>query len=92
MKTSTIDLFDKNKNKNKSTASVEEYIQHIYSTCENSIPNVKMNGKIADDNICIPTIRNYDLLFANNYNVTQLKMFAKQLKLKIFWPSNSTKI
>jgi hypothetical protein len=83
MKTSTIDLFDKNKNKNKSTTSVEEYIQHIYSTCENSIPNVKMNGKIADDNICIPTIRTYDLLFENNYNVTQLKMFAKQYKLKM---------
>lgn len=39
--------------------------------------------KIKDDAIIVPDITNYELLFSYNYNLNQLKLFAKYYKLKI---------
>ena len=68
--------------KNKSTESlIEEYINNITTKCEEKIPVVKKPQKVSDDKISIPTINSYNELVFNNYNVTQLKSFAKHYKL-----------
>ncbi len=70
--------------KNKSTESlIEEYLNNITAKCEDTIPIVKKPQKVSDDKINIPTINTYNELIYNNYNVTQLKSFAKYYKLKI---------
>jgi hypothetical protein len=73
--------FDK---KNKSTNfSVDEYMNSILIKSEKMIPIVKKTIKISDDNIIIPTIDNYNDITKYNYNVSQLKLIAKNYKLKI---------
>ena len=47
------------------------------------MPIVKKQQKISDEKVSIPTINTYNELIYNNYNVTQLKQFAKNYKLKI---------
>jgi cytochrome oxidase Cu insertion factor (SCO1/SenC/PrrC family) len=47
------------------------------------IPVVKKTIKISDDNIIIPTMKNYNDITNYNYNVSQLKIIAKNYKLKI---------
>jgi hypothetical protein len=70
--------------KNKSKDSLlEEYLSIIKSKCQEKMPIVKNTVKICDDKIVIPTIKTYDELLYNNYNVNQLKKFAKHYKLKI---------
>jgi hypothetical protein len=70
--------------KNKSNDSlIDEYMSNIISKCENKMPAIKKPIKINDDNIVIPTIKNYDDIAKYNYNVSQLKMIAKNYKLKI---------
>jgi uncharacterized FlgJ-related protein len=70
--------------KNKSHDSlIEEYLNNIKSRCEEKMPIVKKTTKVSDDKISIPTIKTYNELIYNNYNVTQLKHFAKNYKLKI---------
>jgi hypothetical protein len=70
--------------KNKSKESLlEEYLNNITTKCENKMPLIKNPNKISDDKIIIPTINTYNELVCNNYNVTQLKSFAKHYKLKI---------
>lgn len=70
--------------KNKSNDSlIEEYLNNITSKCEDQMPIVKKQNKINDDKISIPTIKTYNDLVYNNYNVTQLKSFAKHYKLKL---------
>lgn len=70
--------------KNKSNESlIDEYLNNINSKCEEQMPIVKKAAKICDDKISIPTIKTYNDLVFNNYNVTQLKSFAKHYKLKI---------
>jgi hypothetical protein len=44
---------------------------------------VKKPVKISEENISIPTINNYDEMTRYNYNVNQLKLIAKNYKLKI---------
>ena len=39
--------------------------------------------RLIDDKLVIPTIDTYNDLVYNNYNVNQLKVFAKHYKLKI---------
>jgi cytochrome oxidase Cu insertion factor (SCO1/SenC/PrrC family) len=73
--------FDK---KNKlSNFSVDEYMNSISIKSEKMIPVVKKTIKISDDNIIIPTIKNYNDITNYNYNVSQLKIIAKNYKLKI---------
>ena len=73
--------FDK---KNKPTNfSVDEYMISISTKSEKMIPVVKKTIKISDDNIIIPTMKNYNDITNYNYNVSQLKIIAKNYKLKI---------
>ena len=69
------------KNKTNET-SIEEYLYNI--NCDLQIPISKgKKVKINSEEIKIPTIKSYHELYSNNYNVTQLKSFAKHYKLKI---------
>ena len=73
--------FDK---KNKpSSFLVDEYMNSISIKSEKMIPVVKKTIKISDDNIIIPTMKNYNDITNYNYNVSQLKIIAKNYKLKI---------
>jgi hypothetical protein len=70
--------------KNKNTESeIEHYMNCITNKCEKGIQIVKKPSKINDDKISIPTIKNYNEITKYNYNVTQLKSFAKHYKLKL---------
>ena len=70
--------------KNKSNDSlIEEYLTNITNKCLNQMPIIKKSIKVNDDKISIPTIKTYNDLVYNNYNVAQLKSFAKYYKLKI---------
>ena len=62
---------------------IDEYMSYITSKCEKTIPIIKKHSKINDDKIIIPNIKNYDEISKYNYNVTQLKSFAKHYKLKL---------
>ena len=67
----------------KSNESIDDYMSTITAICEKKMPIVKKPSKINDDNIIIPTIKNYDDISNFNYNLSQLKMIAKTYKLKI---------
>ncbi len=70
--------------KNKSNESlIEEYLNNIILKCEEKMPIVKKHLKVCENKISIPTINSYNDLVYNNYNITQLKGFAKNYKLKI---------
>ena len=70
--------------KNKDTANlIDEYMANITSNCEKKMTLVKNPVKISDDNISIPTINNYHEITIYNYNLNQLKMFAKNYKLPV---------
>ena len=62
---------------------MEEYIEAIHLKGEKHIPYVKNPAKIKDEDVTIPTIHNYTILVEYNYNIQQLKQFAKHYKLKI---------
>ena len=62
---------------------LEEYLNQISEKCKAQIPIVKKTNKIIDDKLKVPTINTYNELIYNNYNVNQLKIFAKNYKLKI---------
>ena len=70
--------------KNKSNENLLEcYMSDITLNCEKKMQIVKNPEKIINENIIIPTIKNYDDIFKYNYNLTQLKIIAKNYKLKI---------
>jgi hypothetical protein len=70
--------------KNKSNESlIGEYLNNITAKCEEKMPLVKKTTKVSEDKLSIPTIKTYNDLVYNNYNVSQLKIFAKHYKLKI---------
>jgi len=62
---------------------VADYLNGILQKCENQIIFIKKLEKIDENNISIPTIDNYNNLIKYNYNIQQLKIFAKHYKLKI---------
>ena len=62
---------------------MSEYLDIISNKCATKIPSFKDKEKIDDDNISIPKFSEYELLYKNNYNVNQLKSFAKNYKLKV---------
>jgi len=68
---------------NVKSSSIDEYIDFIEKQCEKMIKPPKKSEKIADDNISIPTFQEYSFIINKNYNVQQLKSFAKNYKLKI---------
>ena len=63
--------------------SLEEYLNDITLKCEKNMPIIKNPVKINDSNIIIPTIKSYNELIKYNYNLVQLKSFAKYYKLKM---------
>jgi len=67
----------------KNKSSLDEYIDKINLKCEKMMPVIKNPTKISSDNIVIPTIENYNDICKFNYNVNQLKIIAKNYKLKI---------
>ena len=71
------------KNHKTKTSSIEEFINELYVKYEKMMPSNKKLNKISDENIVIPTIKTINLLLNNNYNLHQLKVFAKHYKLKI---------
>jgi hypothetical protein len=68
---------------NSPNSLIEKYLNYIKSKCKSQMPTVKKPSKVSDDKIITPTIKTYNELIYNNYNVTQLKSFAKDYKLKI---------
>lgn len=70
--------------KTKSADSLlEEYLDNISEKCKSQMPIVKKQQKVIDEKIKMPTINTYNELIYYNYNVNQLKTFAKNYKLKI---------
>jgi hypothetical protein len=69
--------------KNQPVVTVDDYINSISIKYEDKIYS---NNKIEKNDkkmISIPTINNYDDITRHNYNVQQLKSFAKHYKLKV---------
>lgn len=62
---------------------IDEYLNIITANCEEKMPVVKNPKKVSDEKLIMPTIQTYNDLIYNNYNVAQLKSFAKNYKLKI---------
>ena len=65
----------------------KEYMDKI---CLNNIININKDSdtntkliKITDENMIIPTFNSYNLLLKYNYNLQQLKIIAKQHKIKL---------
>jgi hypothetical protein len=71
------------KNKSNDTILLNDYINNITFKCEKTMLLVKNPYKINDDKIIIPTIESYGEMTKYNYNLNQLKIFAKHYKLKI---------
>ena len=71
------------KNKLNCFSQVDEYMNNIFIKCEKIFPVNKKQLKIHTDNIIIPTMKNYNDITNYNYNVSQLKIIAKNYKLKI---------
>ena len=67
----------------KNTENIDDYLSIITARSGKNMQTVKKTLKINDDNIVIPTIKNYDEISKFNYNLSQLKMIAKTYKLKI---------
>jgi len=63
--------------------TIDEYMDKITLRCEKLIPHIKKPMKISDDIIAIPTIKNYREISRYNYSLPQLKVFAKEYKLKV---------
>ena len=74
------DILKKKKSNNE---LLEDYLNNIIGKFEENIHVVKKQNKVSNDKIQIPTIKTYNVLIYNSYNVTQLKSFAKHYKLKI---------
>jgi hypothetical protein len=60
----------------------EEYMNILQQKCEKIIPTIKKTQKINDENIVIPNLNTHNELFNYNYNSQQLKMIAKNYKIK----------
>ena len=68
--------------KNKQN-SFDEYMKCITLNCELNMPLIKTPLKILDENLIIPTTKNFNDILKFNYNLTHLKLFAKNYKLKV---------
>jgi hypothetical protein len=62
--------------------TIDDYMSIISKKCE-VIINSSKGIKVSDEDLKIPTIKNYNILFTNNYSLSQLKVFVKHYKLKI---------
>ena len=62
---------------------IDEYMNDITKKSEKKIQLIKNPIKITDECIIIPTIKNYNEITRYNYSLPQLKIIAKEYKLKI---------
>ena len=70
--------------KNKQPSfTLDDYLMKISDNGEGKISLSKKLIKIENENITVPTIHNYQELMKYNYNIQQLKTFAKYYRLKI---------
>jgi hypothetical protein len=69
--------------KNKYNYAIDNYINNLFLNCEKNMSIKKKSCKINDDELVIPTINNYNDITNSNYNMNQLKIIAKNYKLKI---------
>jgi len=60
-----------------------DYLNSISKSFEKNVPISKKLEKLDDNKISMPTIYHYNKLTKFNYNIQQLKTFAKHYKLKI---------
>lgn len=70
----------------KYKSDIENYMNGINANCEKGIPLKKTEKLVGNGNgsdIQIPTTKEHDMIFKYNYNINQLKIFAKNYKLKI---------
>jgi hypothetical protein len=77
------DIFKKSSSNMKEKINIENYFSAITNKCEKVMPDIKNKIKIDDLNIIMPNIYNYYEITKYNYNVQQLKDFAKKYNLKI---------
>jgi hypothetical protein len=68
--------------KTKNESSINEYINCIMFNCEKKISQIK-HEKIKNDTVSILNITNYNDIIKYSYNLLQLKIIAKNYKLKI---------
>ena len=69
--------------KKTSKEVTDEYMDCISKKCEKKMQVFKKPLKITDEDILIPTIQRYNDITRYNYSLPQLKMIAKEYKLKI---------
>ena len=69
--------------KNNNENVMDHYMNTLINKSKEHIVSTKNRVKINDDKVCIPTIQTYNDIIKYNYNITQLKLFAKHYKLKI---------
>jgi RNase P subunit RPR2 len=62
---------------------IQEYMNNITGKCEKTMNHIKKQIKIDNDNLVIPTVYNYIDMPKYNFNLAQLKSFAKHYKLKL---------
>jgi hypothetical protein len=62
---------------------LDDFIDGMIEDCIKYIPETKTGKKVENDNLLTPALENYYMIYQNNYNVQQLKVFAKHYKLKI---------
>jgi len=71
----------------KNSVTIDEYINIINKQCEKTMiysKNMEKNTeKNVDDKTLIPHFSEYNFIINRNYNVQQLKSFAKYYKLKV---------
>ena len=68
-----------------------EYIENDDNNKKGKKSN-KKTEKIDDDKPYIPKMNEYEMIYKNNYNVQQLKYFAKSYKLKIGGNKKTSKV
>jgi len=76
----------KSNNNTNNKLFIEDYFNAISTKCKNKMPNITKSIKpikLDEFDIVIPTINNYYEMTKYNYNIQQLKSFAKNYNLKI---------
>ena len=76
------------KQNNKIVKEIDDYVNYITVKCINTMQEIKNKSKINADAIIIPNMHNYREITKYNYNVAQLKSFAKHYKLKLSGTKN----
>ena len=69
----------------KKRVSLDDYVHFLHQKCEKRMPfiSTKNKDKVLEDSPHIPTLNEPYSLFENNYNLNQVRYFAKSYKLKI---------